>query len=92
MLAIIVIKSILPIGHTDFLSNKYPHLKFVYSPEFLREFGIMIDSLFPSRIIVSNDQSENFALAVQFAVLLSMTTEKKDSRIFVFFNKRSRGC
>lgn len=87
--AIIVIKSTLPIGHTSFLSNKYPYLKFIYSPEFLRESEIRIDSLYPSRIIVSNDQSENFALSAQFAVLLSVATERMDARIFIFSTKEA---
>lgn len=87
--AIIVIKSTLPIGHTSFLSNKYPCLKFIYSPEFLRESEIRVDSLYPSRIIVSSDQSENFALSAQFAVLLSAATERLDARNFIFPSKEA---
>lgn len=87
--AIIVIKSTLPIGHTSFLSNKYPCLKFIYSPEILRESEIRVDSLYPSRIIVSNNQSENFTLSAQFAVLLSAATERLDARNFIFPSKEA---
>lgn len=55
----------------------------------MRESEIRIDSLYPSRIIVSNDQSENFALSAQFAVLLSVATERMDARIFIFSTKEA---
>lgn len=53
---LIVIKSTVPIGHTEKLCKKYPHLRILYSPEFLREETSVIDSMSPDRIIIGGSQ------------------------------------
>ena len=60
--ALVVIKSTLPIGHTEFLRNKYSTDRVIYSPEFLREGKALKDNLYPSRIVVGGEceKSKNF--------------------------------
>lgn len=72
--ATVIVKSTVPVGFTKKISSKFPELKIIFSPEFLREGKALYDNLFPSRIIVGDHGDA----AKKFAGLLLQGAKKQD--------------
>ncbi len=83
--AIIIIKSTLPIGHTELLKERFGSNNIIFSPEFLREGKALFDNLYPSRIVVGGDYDK----CKKFSNLLKKSALKEEINILYTKSKEA---
>lgn len=76
--AVIVLKSTIPVGYCKTLIGKYPQIKLLFFPEFLRESKALYDNLYPSRIIAGLPDDSLRRDAEIFVDLLRQGALKED--------------
>jgi UDPglucose 6-dehydrogenase len=88
--AMMIIKSTVPVGYTKHIREVYKTSNILFAPEFLRESKALYDNLYPSRIIIGTDLSDeqNVKAAHTFADLLQEGALKNDiPKLFMGFTE-----
>lgn len=88
--ATMVIKSTIPMGYTESVKKKFDTKNIIFSHEFLGESKALFDNLYPSRIIVSCDESTEEKVHV-FASLLHQGAIKEDMGMRSQYSSYAKG-
>ncbi len=75
--ALIIVKSTIPIGWTNYIKEKLSSDQVIFSPEFLREGSALYDNLYPSRIIIGS----RMPAAKEFGKILKSSSLKEDVQV-----------